>query len=53
MIRIEFPEDVRKIILLKQAEIKIDKKMKSYSQQLTVFKIVREWKEMIDAKKPS
>lgn len=53
MIRIELPSDVRKIVLVRQAEIKCEKKIRSYSQQQTIFNIIKEWKELKDTKKQS
>ena len=40
----EIPEDVRDYILQTQAEIKIKKKIRQYSQQQTIFQIIREHK---------
>lgn len=42
------PEDVRKFVLKIQKDIKEKKKMKLYSQQLTVFHIIREYKKLIN-----
>lgn len=41
----KLPEDVRKIVLRVQADIKKKKNMKLYSQQLTIFHIIREYRD--------
>lgn len=46
-IKVDFPLDVRKHILRYQAELKIKKRLSQYSQQLTLYTIVREHEEML------
>lgn len=48
----DMPIDVRKIILEKQMEIKLNKNVRHYSQQLTIYHILREWKDEKEKKKP-
>lgn len=45
------PKDIRKIVLEKQVEIKLQKEVRLFSQQLTIYHIIREWKKMSTAKK--
>jgi len=48
MLNFEMPEDVRKFVLKIQKELKEKKKMKLYSQQLTICHIIREHKKNIE-----
>lgn len=42
----DIPKDVRKYVLKIQGEMKEKKGVAQYSQQLTIFQIIREHKEM-------
>lgn len=42
----DLPEDVRKAILIKQAEIKATKNLGKYSQVKAITQIIREWMEI-------
>lgn len=44
-IHLELPQDVRAIVLQEQAEIKSKKNLSQYSQQQTIYNIVREFKK--------
>lgn len=47
-IHLELPQDVRAIILEIQAKTKIKKNLSQYSQQQTIFNIIREYKKITD-----
>jgi len=42
----DFPPDARKAVLIKQAEIKHDKKQEKISQKNALIQIVKEWIEL-------
>ncbi len=42
----DFPIDVRRAVLLKQAEIKADKNQGKYSLKSTLIRIIKEWMEV-------
>lgn len=42
----DFPMDARKAVLLKQAEIKADKKHDKISQKHALIQIVKEWMKL-------
>lgn len=48
MIRVEIPKDIRPFVLKLQDELKKKKSLKLYSQQLTIFHIIREYKKIVD-----
>lgn len=48
---IDIPDDVRDFILKKQAEIKCKKKIALYSQESTVYQIVKEHPDFKEPKK--
>lgn len=41
----DFPFEIRKAVLIKQAEIKATKKAEKYSQKNTLVQIIKEWVE--------
>lgn len=45
---IDMPEDVRKYLLKIQMEIKLKKKVGKYSQQLTIYQIIREHQQFTE-----
>jgi len=42
----DFPAEVRKAVLIKQAEIKSNKVYEKYSQKNTIVQIIKEWMEL-------
>lgn len=42
----DFPPEVKKAVLLKQAELKIEKNQPKYSHRHTLVQIVKEWIEL-------
>jgi hypothetical protein len=46
----KMPEEVKKYILKVQAEIKIKKGTSNFSQESTIYKIIREHKDFFDKK---
>ena len=51
MILIDMPPDVRAYILKVQADIKIKKGLGKFSQQLTIFHVIREHQKVNEDKK--
>jgi len=45
------PTDIKNIVLAKQTEVKINTGASQFSQQETIFKIVREWNEIVSRNK--
>lgn len=42
----DFPFEIRKAVLIKQAEIKATKKSEKYSQKKAIEQIIKEWMEL-------
>ena len=51
IIHIDMPKDIKKIVLDKQAEIKINTGIGQLSQQDTIFRIIKEWHEIVTRNK--
>ena len=47
----EVPEDVLRIILLTQADVKTERGIGQFSMEQTVYKIIREYDKIIKAEK--
>jgi len=46
----DIPEDIHKFILYIQASIKMDRRISQFSQQATIFHIIRKYQELVDEK---
>lgn len=51
MLHLEMPSDVRAYVLQVQTDIKIKKGLGKFSQQLTIFHIIREHQKVSNEKK--